>query len=146
MIDASALAAFFKREIGSEVVRDRLEQGGVLMSSVNRTELKGKLVGAGLFTPREVDRRLLMFDQLLEVIPFDLEQSDLAAYYYARRNPYDLSLGDCACLALAEARGLDGGAILGEAARFADENNADSDVIEILKQIYHKMCYGKDRV
>jgi ribonuclease VapC len=28
------------------------------------------------------------------------------AFFYARRNPYELSLGDCACLALAEAKGL----------------------------------------
>lgn len=63
-IDASALTAFFKREIGSEVVRDRLEQGGLLLSSINRTELKGKLVGAGLFAPRVVDTRSLTFDQL----------------------------------------------------------------------------------
>lgn len=106
-IDASALTAFFKREIGSEVVRDRLEQGGLLLSSINRTELKGKLVGAGLFTPRDVDTRLLMFDQLLEVIPFDLEQSHWAAYYYAQRNAYQLSLSNCACLALAESRGVE---------------------------------------
>ncbi|MGL5076192.1 MAG: PIN domain-containing protein, partial [Waterburya sp.] len=39
-------------------------------------------------------------------VPFDIQQSDLAAYYYARRKPYNLSLGDSACLALAESKSM----------------------------------------
>ena len=48
-----------------------------------------------------------LVDELIEVIPFDLEQSDLAAYYYAQRNAYQLSLSDRACLAMAESRGVE---------------------------------------
>jgi PIN domain nuclease of toxin-antitoxin system len=57
----------------------------------------------GFATPNQIDEVFDNLAQLLESIPFDLEQSDLASFYYARRNPYNLSLGDCACLALAEA-------------------------------------------
>jgi PIN domain nuclease of toxin-antitoxin system len=104
VIDASALMAFFKREAGHERVRAALEAGGAMISSVNRTEVKGKLVGAGLFTPQMIDARFDLLQDALEIVPFDVKQSDLAAYYYARRNPYNLSLGDCACLALGEDR------------------------------------------
>jgi PIN domain nuclease of toxin-antitoxin system len=106
VIDGSALMAFFKRETGHERVRAALEVGGAMISSVNRTEVKGKLVGAGLFTPQLIDARFDLLQDALEIVPFDVEQSDLAAQYYARRNPYNLSLGDCACLALGEARGV----------------------------------------
>jgi PIN domain nuclease of toxin-antitoxin system len=102
VIDASALMAFFLREPGSEAVKKALEKGGLLISSVNRTEVKGKLVGSGTYTPQMIDSRFDLLKDVLEVVAFDAEQSDVAAFYYARRNPYNLSLGDCACLALAE--------------------------------------------
>lgn len=88
------------------MVRAALLAGGVLLSTVNQTEIAGKLVGAGDATEGEVERRLALLGQTLEVVPFDALQSRLAAYWYARRHPYRLSLGDCACLALAEARGV----------------------------------------
>lgn len=106
VIDASALMAFLQRESGFEKVRQALEAGGLLLSTVNRTEVKGKLVGSGAFTPGQVDTRLDVLRDVLEIAVFDAQQSDLAAYYYARRKPYNLSLGDCACLALAEVRGV----------------------------------------
>lgn len=40
------------------------------------------------------------------MVPFDEEQSELAAYWYARGKPYGLPLGDSACLALGEAWGV----------------------------------------
>ena len=106
VIDASALMAFLQREKGFEHVRKALEAGGLVLSTVNRTEVKGKLVGLGAFTPQQVDARFDVLRDVLEIVPFDGAQSDRAAYYYARRNPYNLSLGDCACLGLAEARSL----------------------------------------
>ena len=107
VIDTSALLALFQNEPGQDRVEDAINRGSLLFSSVNRTELKGKLVGVRLFTPQAVDAQLRLLDQVLDVVSFDSEQSDVAAFYYARRNPYNLSLGDCACLALAEARGAD---------------------------------------
>jgi PIN domain nuclease of toxin-antitoxin system len=105
IIDTSALLAFFQAEPGRERVEAVMTRSALLLSSINRVEVKGKLMGSGRFTPQAVDAKLSLLDQILDIVPFDLEQSDLAAYYYARRNPYNLSLGDCACLALAEARG-----------------------------------------
>ena len=107
VIDSSVLLAYFLDEPGAERVEQEIRKGGLLLSSVNRTEVKGRLVGMGVSTPQAVDSEFDNLAQLIEIVAFDLEQSDLAAFYYARRNPYNLSLGDCACLALAEARGLD---------------------------------------
>lgn len=59
-----------------------------------RTELLGKLVGSG----SEVREALELLGEALQIVPFDLAQSDLAAFWYARRKPYNLSLGDCVCL------------------------------------------------
>jgi PIN domain nuclease of toxin-antitoxin system len=102
VVDASALMAFFLKETGDEAVKKELEKGNLLISTVNRTEVKGKLVGSGTHTPQMIDTRFDLLKDVLEVVAFDAEQSDIAAFYYARRNPYNLSLGDCACLALAE--------------------------------------------
>jgi PIN domain nuclease of toxin-antitoxin system len=107
VIDASALIAYLLQEPGWERTNEYLLRGGVYCSTVNRTEVKGRLVGGGLATPQAVDAEFVNLAQLVEIVAFDSAQSDIAAYYYARRNPYNLSLGDCACLALAEARGLD---------------------------------------
>ena len=107
VIDSSVLLAYFLDEPGAERAEQEIRKGGLLLSSVNRTEVKGRLVGMGVSTPQAVDTEFVNLAQLVEIAPFDLDQSDLASYYYARRNPYNLSLGDCACLALAEARGLD---------------------------------------
>lgn len=106
VVDTSALLAYLQGEAGGQVVQEVLAGGSVLLSSVNRMELKGKLVGSGGFTPYEVETRLNVLSHLLTVVDFDLKQSDVAAFYYARRHPYNLSLGGCACLALAETRGL----------------------------------------
>jgi PIN domain nuclease of toxin-antitoxin system len=105
VVDASALIAYLRHETGYKQVERLLLKGGLLLSSVNRTEIKGKLVGMGVFTAKQIDEALANLEELLEVVPFDTKQSDVAAYYYARRNPYNLSLGDCACFALAETKG-----------------------------------------
>ena len=102
VIDSSAL---IRDEPGAEVVQRQIERSVLILSSVNFAEVKGKLVGNGLYTPQSVDEAINAFGRALEIVSFDLEQSNLAAFWYARRNAYNLSLGDCACLALAEAKG-----------------------------------------
>jgi PIN domain nuclease of toxin-antitoxin system len=104
--DASALIAFFQDEPGAEAVGRALTAGGLMVSAVNRTEVYGKLIGSGAFNEFELDVEFSYLQGSLEIASFDLEQSNLAAFWYARRNPYNLSLGDCACLALAEAKGV----------------------------------------
>lgn len=107
ILDASALIAFIRKEEGSEVVKGRIIKSEAFISVVNLTEAKGKLVGAGDFTPQQVESELEQLSALVEPLFYDLEQSNLAAWWYARKNPYQLSLGDCACLGAAEARGLE---------------------------------------
>jgi ribonuclease VapC len=106
VIDSSALLAYLREEDGAAAAEKIIMNGGLLFSSVNHTEVKGKVVGRGEATPQAVDAMFARLERLVEIVSYDLEQSQLASYYYARRNPYGLSLGDCACLALAEARGV----------------------------------------
>jgi PIN domain nuclease of toxin-antitoxin system len=104
VLDASALLAWFQKELGFEMVRSQLEHGGVI-AVPNMTEVIGKLVSRGISPHNEVERDLLALG--LEVVAMDQEIGLAAAYFYARRNPYNLSLGDCACLATAETLGLE---------------------------------------
>jgi PIN domain nuclease of toxin-antitoxin system len=101
VIDASALLAFFNKEPGADVVSEALE-GDVSISMVTYSEVIGKIVGAGgLQKSIEQDFTALR----LEPTPFNTKQAQIAAYFYARRRPYNLALGDCATLALAEVLG-----------------------------------------
>ena len=97
-MDASALLAYFNREDGAEIVEKALEDQ-VYISAVTYTEVVGKIVGAGGLQ-KMVEQDL--YNLQLEPIAFNQEQARIAAYFYARRKPYSLSLGDCATLALAE--------------------------------------------
>ena len=105
VIDSSALMAFIRDESGAAMV-EKLLPDGFMMSVVNYAETKGKLIGSGTHTPQQVNQALEAFGALLEIVDCDRTQAENLAFFYARRNPYGLSLGDCACLALAEARGL----------------------------------------
>jgi PIN domain nuclease of toxin-antitoxin system len=98
VIDASALLAYFQNELGGEVVEKALEDN-IHLSAVTYTEVIGKLVGGG--KPLGfVEAKLRELE--LETFPFNQEQARIAAYFYARRKPYNLALGDCATLALGE--------------------------------------------
>lgn len=97
VIDASAILAYLQDEEGSDLVEVALENG--LISTITFTEILGKLVGKGV----PAAQALADLEGLgLEVVNFDQSQAVQAAYFYARRNPYRLSLGDCAVLALGE--------------------------------------------
>jgi ribonuclease VapC len=99
VIDSSAILAWFQREPGFEIVRVQLEIGGFL-AAPNLTEVIGKLISSGIAPANEVERDMLALG--LEVVPMGETVALKAAFFYARRSPYDLSLGDCACLATAE--------------------------------------------
>jgi PIN domain nuclease of toxin-antitoxin system len=98
VIDSSALLAFFNREPGADVV-GRVLTGDCFISTLTYTEVIGKIVGAGGLQ-KDIEQDL---EELrLEPTPFNQEQARIAAYFYARRKPYTLALGDCATLALGE--------------------------------------------
>ena len=101
VVDASAILALVKGEPGAGVVRARI--AGAVVSTVNLAEVGTKLVdwgmsGAGL--------RHVILNLGFEVRPFDTGQALVAAALRAATRSHGLSLGDRACLALAQSTGL----------------------------------------
>ena len=109
LLDASALLAFIRREPGGEAVLTALTDGQrpCVVGVAQLVEVEGKLVSDGSFTPEQVRARLHQLGQLLEVQALQRNAQAASAFYYARRKPYDLSLGDALCLGLADALGAD---------------------------------------
>ncbi len=102
VVDASAVIAFVRREPGAAVVAQALA-AGVAISTVNLTEIVSKLSELG--RPEDEIRRVI--DGLgLDVIPFDEEQAFRAGALRTATRSAGLSLGDRACLALAEQLGV----------------------------------------
>lgn len=107
LLDASALTAFLRRERGWEAVGKAFATQRCLISATNVVETEGKLVSEGTYTPAQVRRQLALIAHLLNVVPFEVEHQRTAAFYYARRKPYSLSLGDALCLGSADSLGAD---------------------------------------
>lgn len=101
VLDASALLALFNKEAGHELVEQHLP--GAVISAVNAAEVMTVLTSIGM-TMKEASAVLL--DHLTEVIDFDYEQALLTASLRVKTRAQGLSLGDRACLALAEQRQL----------------------------------------
>jgi len=97
VLDTSALLAFVNGEPGGEAVAYVI--GDAVISAVNLAEAVTKLVdrGATLDVARDA---LAMADY--EVADFDRAQAEAAGALIAITRPKGLSLGDRACLALAQ--------------------------------------------
>ncbi len=99
VLDASAVLARLQDEPGAEVVDTALERGPCAISAVNLAEVAARLSDRGA-TPAAIEAGLAAFP--LEIIAFD----EAAAYASALLRPSNhqagLSLGDRACIALAE--------------------------------------------
>ena len=67
----------------------------------------GKRRGHGDFTHGQVQEQYAKLLAVVQEIPFDAECREKVAFYYARKSPYALSLGDAACLGTAEALKVD---------------------------------------
>ncbi|CAM3716770.1 PIN domain-containing protein [Deinococcus saxicola] len=106
LLDASAVLAMLRGEEGSENVRIALRTRTCHISSVTLTELEGKVIGRGEYTPAQIRQAMINIGPLMIELPFDAACRDRATFYYARKSPYDLSLADAACLGSAEAHGL----------------------------------------
>ena len=104
VLDSSAILAWFQREPGYENTRAQIKMGGMI-AAPNLTEVIGKLVSNGSAPANQVERDVLGLR--LQVIPMDQEIALASAFFYARRHPYDLSLGDCVCIAVAETLGVE---------------------------------------
>jgi PIN domain nuclease of toxin-antitoxin system len=101
VLDASALLALLNQEIGHAQVEKHLSNA--VMSAVNISEVVATytLLGA---VEREVES--LIHSLVKEIIPFDTEQAFIAGFLRKKTKAHGLSLGDRACLALAELKNL----------------------------------------
>ncbi|MCK4869603.1 MAG: type II toxin-antitoxin system VapC family toxin [Gammaproteobacteria bacterium] len=102
VLDASALLALINDEPGSDMVLDALP--GAVMSAVNLSEVVAVLIKVGM----PDDEACLMVNSLVNnVVPFDRDQAHVAAKMRRITKDFGLSLGDRACLALAQQEGLE---------------------------------------
>jgi ribonuclease VapC len=97
VMDASAIMAMLLMEVGSDKVASVLDHG--VLSAVNLAEAVAKLNQKGL--PLSEANRMVRALQL-EVMAFDAKQALASAALLSPTTPFGLSLGDRACLALAQ--------------------------------------------
>lgn len=101
VLDASALLAFLFRESGHDIVSQHIEDACV--STVNMSEV------ADRFARDEIDLKpftKLLTESSIQVVPFTLTHAIIAARLLQHTTPFGLSLGDRACLSLAQERRL----------------------------------------
>jgi ribonuclease VapC len=97
VLDASAIIAFLGREPGAEIVAEALT--GAVMSAVNLAEVVTWLGRRGTKT----DEILRVVSNLaLDVAPFDAELATATGLLESVTRKLGLSLGDRACLVLAQ--------------------------------------------
>jgi PIN domain nuclease of toxin-antitoxin system len=100
-LDASALLAFLLRERGHERIRGLLKEA--CMSTVNFSEVLGRFARARQDVVLVAERLLAA---PIEFVPFSTQQAVIAAALVPDTKAEGLSLGDRACLALAQERGI----------------------------------------
>jgi len=102
VLDASALLALLNNEPGESLVAEAINQMAV-MSAVNLSEVVAKLHDAGI-PAQEIHEILEPLG--IEIIDFDLELAYRTGMLRLVTKKAGLSLGDRACLALAEQLGV----------------------------------------
>lgn len=98
VLDASALIALFHQEPGSDKVAQAIEDGAVL-STVNLSEVASKLNELG--TPETLIQTAINVLELT-IVDFNTELAYKAGLLRPLTKSAGLSLGDRACLALAQ--------------------------------------------
>lgn len=101
VVDASAVLALLQGEEGAGYVHERISRA--VVSAVNLAEVGARLVDRG-FSGVEVHEAMIRIG--VEVSPFETDQAIASATLRAATRVQGLSLGDRACLALAQAMGL----------------------------------------
>lgn len=95
ILDASALLAFLKNELGCDQVEAALPEA--VISSVNWAEVMQKSIAAGV----NIDGLREDLEALgLRILPFTAEEADIAAQLWQQTRQVGLSLGDRACLSV----------------------------------------------
>lgn len=102
VLDASALLAWLHREPGLEIVEASLRRS--VISSVNWAEVLQKIIARGIREPEAVAGELQYLG--LSVVPFTADDAERAARLWSMGRQAGLSLGDRACLSLAQRLGL----------------------------------------
>lgn len=101
VLDASALLAAMLDEPGGASVADALDSSA--MSAVNWSEVLQKAIGKGVDTN---GLRAELESLGLGILPFGADEAELAAKLWPHTQLLGLSLGDRACLALAQKLGV----------------------------------------
>ena len=101
VVDASAVLALLNAEPGATVVEARL--AGALISAVNLAEVHAKLADYGM---ADAEIRSAVDALALETIAFDVAMAHRAGQLRPATRALGLSLGDRACLALAQVANL----------------------------------------
>lgn len=96
VLDASALLALLNQEAGSDKLTAELLTEAAA-STVNLAEVHGKLVARG-GSPDDAWENVL--NLIREPVAFSTEHAKLSGDLIAQTQPFGLSLGDRACLAL----------------------------------------------
>lgn len=99
VVDASLVLAAIFQEPGYEALLSLREPA--LLSSVNLAETRTRLVDHG-FDRRSIDTSLSLVN--VQVVDFDAEQAAISAELRPATKAAGLSLGDRACLSLAQKR------------------------------------------
>lgn len=95
VLDASALLAFLQNETGCDQVEAVLPEA--VISSVNWAEVVQKSIAAGV----DIEGMREDLDALgLAILPFTVEEAEIAGRLWQQTREYGLSLGDRACLSL----------------------------------------------
>ncbi len=97
VLDASALLALLNRELGADVVAPLLEESAI--SSINWTEVLQRTIALGI----EVEHvRENVASLGLRILSFAEEDAEPTARLWPNTRQIGLSLGDRACLSLAQ--------------------------------------------
>lgn len=99
IMDASAILAYLQLEKGQERVEAAFDECPCLMTSVNLCEVMGKLCEKGM-PPPEIQATI--YDLGLIIVNFDAALAAQTAFLRVKTKSIGASLGDRACLALAE--------------------------------------------
>ena len=102
VLDASAVLAVMQGEPGAARVRQAITEGAYI-SSVNVTEVVTRQIDRGV---PDSDARANVEELEIEIVPFDEELAYRAGLLRSATRSAGLSLGDRACLALAERLGV----------------------------------------
>lgn len=101
IFDASAVIILLNQEPGHDFVKKYISQS--MMSAVNLAEVITVLVSIGV---PHTSATNIASELISEIIPFDTEQAAANAALRESTKPFGLSLGDRACLALAQIKQL----------------------------------------